>query len=104
MGVKAWSVEEEDELIEMYTNQTKDVIEVGKHFRKGYRSVISKLVSLGIYEKPNKKKDSNRTVKTMLRDLESILSIEIEGFNLNKKSNLLILVEAIEVKANVAYG
>jgi len=96
MGVKAWSEEDEAKLKKMYFNETKDVVKIGEHFGKGHRSVISKLVNLGIYEKPENKKPNGRTVKTMLRDLEKMLSITIEGFNLNKKSNLLILVEAIE--------
>jgi len=34
----------------------------------------------------------------MLRDLETMLDIEIEGTNLNKKSNLTNLVVALERK------
>ena len=98
MGVKAWSNEQEKELINMYLTQTKDVVIIAEHFDKGYRSVISKLVNLQIYEKPDKPSSPTRTVKTMLRDLEDMLEIEIEGFNLNKKSNLERLVEALEEK------
>ena len=50
------------------------LIILADHFGKGYRSVISKLVQLKIYEKP--RNDENRqimTVKTMLRDIESLL-------------------------------
>ena len=36
------------------------------------------------------------TVKTMLRDIESLLHIQIEGTNLNKKSNLVNLVTALK--------
>ena len=36
------------------------------------------------------------TVKTMLRDIESLLTIQIEGTNLNKKSNLINLVTALK--------
>ena len=35
-------------------------------------------------------------VKTMLRDIESLLDIQIEGTNLNKKSNLVNLVTALK--------
>lgn len=102
MGVKAWSNNEENRLIEMYTNETQDVNTIADSFGKGYRSVISKLVNLGIYQKPSSSKNSGKTVKTMLRELEELLKIEIDGFNLNKKSNLLVLVEAIRsvVKEN----
>lgn len=56
---------------------------------------------MGIYIKPNINKKNDRTVKTMLRDLENILDITIEGFNLNKKSNLKILVIALEKKLEI---
>lgn len=100
MSVKAWSDEQEAELIRLYTEEhMKDVNELGDHFGKGYRSVISKLVQLRIYEKPSDEdREGSRTVKTMLRDLETMLDIEIEGTNLNKKSNLTNLVVALERK------
>ena len=100
MSVKAWSDEQEAELIRLYTEEDmKDVNELGEHFKKGYRSVIFKLVQLRIYEKPvDEDREGSRTVKTMLRDLETMLEIEIEGTNLNKKSNLTKLVHALEQK------
>ena len=98
MSVKAWNDEEEAELIKLYKEQDeKDVNILATHFGKGYRSVISKLVQLKIYEKP--RGDENRqimTVKTMLRDIESLLDIQIEGTNLNKKINLVNLVTALK--------
>ena len=98
MSVKAWNDEEEAELIKLYKEQDeKDVNILATHFGKGYRSVISKLVQLKIYEKP--RSDENRqimTVETMLRDIESLLDIQIEGTNLNKKSNLVNLVTALK--------
>tara|TARA_R110000744_G_scaffold204219_2_gene323058 strand:+ start:1391 stop:1702 length:312 start_codon:yes stop_codon:yes gene_type:complete len=98
MSVKAWNDEEEAELIKLYKEQDeKDVNILATHFSKGYRSVISKLVQLKIYEKP--RSDENRqimTVKTMLRDIENLLYIQIEGTNLNKKSNLVNLVTALK--------
>jgi len=98
MSVKAWNDEEEAELIKLYKEQDeKDVNILATHFGKGYRSVISKLVQLKIYEKP--RSDENRqimTVKTMLRNIESLLDIQIEGTNLNKKSNLVNLVTALK--------
>ena len=54
----------------------KDVYKLASHFSKGYRSVISKLVQLKIYEKPEmNEEDKSQTVKVMLRDLEEILRI-----------------------------
>ena len=53
MSIKAWNDEQEQELIQLYTEENKkDVYELAEHFSKGYRSVISKLVQLKIYEKP----------------------------------------------------
>ena len=87
MSIKAWSDQDEKQLIFLYTeDDLKDVHELANIFGKGYRSVISKLVQLKIYEKANDKEQTpNKTVKMMLRELEEILEIEIEGVNLNKK-------------------
>ena len=98
MSVKAWNDDQETELIKMYTEDgVKDVYELASHFSKGYRSVISKLVQLKIYEKPIvEEEDRSQTVKVMLRELEDILEIEVEGVNLNKKENLSKLLDAIK--------
>ena len=100
MSVKAWSDEQENELISLYTKDgMKDVHDLAKHFGKGYRSVISKLVQLKIYEKPEiNEADKGQPVKVMLRDLEELLDIQIEGTNLNKKENLYKLLIAIKGK------
>ncbi len=102
MSVKAWNDEQEAELIKMYTEEgIKDVYELASHFTKGYRSVISKLVQLKIYEKPEvNDEDKSQTVKVMLRELEDILSIRVDGTNLNKKENLSMLLNAIKEKIN----
>ena len=102
MSVKAWSDEQENELISLYTKDSiKDVHELAKHFGKGYRSVISKLVQLKIYEKPEiDEADKGQTVKVMLRDLENLLEIQVEGTNLNKKENLFKLLTAIKDVVN----
>ena len=53
MSIKAWNDEQEAELINLYNKQDiRDVHKLASHFAKGYRSVISKLVQLKIYEKP----------------------------------------------------
>ena len=103
MSVKAWNDEQEAELIKMYTEENvKDVYELASHFSKGYRSVISKLVQLKIYEKPQiGEAEKGQTVKVMLRDLEDLLEIQVEGTNLNKKENLYKLLTAIKDKLNV---
>ena len=100
MSVKAWNDEQEAELIKLYNEKgQKDVHELANHFSKGYRSVISKLVQLKIYEKPIiEDEDRSQTVKVMLRELEDMLGIEVDGVNLNKKENLFKLVNAIKQK------
>lgn len=97
MSQKTWTDKQEDKLIKMYTEDgITDVHQLAKHFEKGYRSVISKLVQLGIYIKPEvNKEEKSQTVKVMLRELEELLDIEIEGTNLNKKENLSKLMEAL---------
>ena len=99
MSTRAWSEEDEKELIIKYENHTTDPHELGDYFSKGYRSVISKLVQLKIYKKPEDEvENKGKTVKMMLRDLEIMLDIKLDGAspNLNKKQNLQMLVEAIE--------
>ena len=99
MSPKAWPDEQEHELIRLYQDGVTDVYELADHFNKGYRSVISKLVQLKIYQKPgDKDEDRSKTVKTMLREIEIILDIQIEGINLNKKENLVKLVTALNKK------
>jgi hypothetical protein len=101
---KIWSDEAEEELKALYIVEgIKDPYELARIFNKGYRSIISKLVQLKIYEKPeNEETDKAQTVKAMLRDLENILDIQIEGTNLNKKENLTKLVTALKGKLNVS--
>ena len=102
MSVKAWNDEQEAELIKMYTEEgIKDVYALASHFAKGYRSVISKLVQLKIYEKPEvNDEDKSQTVKVRLRELEDILNIRVDGTNLNKKENLSMLLNAIKERIN----
>jgi hypothetical protein len=95
---KAWSDEEEETLLDLYVNQGLDVYDVAEHFKKGHRSVISKLVQMKVYRKPSDDKEDKRSVKTMIRDIEIMLEIEIEGLNLTKKSNLELLVDALKDK------
>jgi len=104
MSIKTWSNEQEEELVYIYRDKNiKDVHWLATHFGKGYRSIISKLVQLKVYEKPQIDEEiKTQTVKTMLRELEDMLDIEIEGTNLNKKENLVKLVEALKIKLNVS--
>jgi hypothetical protein len=97
---KIWSEEAEEELKKLYIDENiKDPYELASIFDKGYRSIISKLVQLKIYEKPQLEEvNKPQTVKAMLRDLENILDIQIEGTNLNKKENLTKLVIALKDK------
>ena len=55
MSTKAWSEEEETKLKNLYLNQTQDIEEIAQEFpHKGYRSIISKLVQLKIYQNQKK--------------------------------------------------
>lgn len=100
MSIKAWNDRDEAELIRLYTKENiKDVYQLSSIFGKGYRSVISKLVQLKIYEKPQiSDQDKTRTVKVMLRELENTLEIRLESANLNKKENLTMVLDAIKDK------
>ncbi len=100
MSVKTWSDEQEQELSKLYLeDDLTDVHDLAKHFGKGYRSVISKLVQLKIYKKPVvEEEEKAQTVKVMLRELEEMLTIEIDGTNLNKKENLTKLVQALKIR------
>lgn len=101
MSVKTWSDDEEAQLRYLYVDcGVTDVHQLAYNFNKGYRSVISKLVQLKIYIKPEV--DENKvTVKHLFRDLETLLGISIEGINLNKKENLQKVVEALKEKLGV---
>ena len=98
MNGKAWNPEEELELIRLYTEDELEVTEIAEHFGKKPRSIISKLVQLKIYQKPNDDRPDKRSVKSMVIELERILDIEIEGLNLTKKSNLEKVVDGIKIK------
>jgi transposase-like protein len=98
MNGKAWSPEDELELIKLYTEEELDVVDIAEHFGKKPRSIISKLVQLKVYQKPEDDKPDKRSVKSMVIDLEKILGIEIEGLNLTKKSNLEKVVDGIKIK------
>jgi hypothetical protein len=102
---KNWPIEQEDYLIKLYekddiTNVHEITELVNDKFDcvKNYRSIISKLVNLGIYKKEGDYKSKTNTVKTMLKDLEEMLEITFTEGNLNKKENLTILVEAVHSK------
>lgn len=97
MSIKTWSEAQEEELVSLYVEQNiKDIEILASHFNKNRRSVISKLVQLRVYIKPQSIKEDNVTVKGMLRDLETMLGIQIDGINLNKKENLFKIVEAMK--------
>ncbi len=98
MNVRVWSKEEEEELISLYCVQEYDINDIAEHSGKNTRSIISKLVQLKIYKKPEIDKSGKRSVKSMILDLEKMLDITLEGVNLSKKSNLEILVDAVKLR------
>lgn len=98
MNIRVWDKEEEEELVKLYCDDGKDVLEIAEYFGKNNRSIISKLVQLKVYRKPEVDKNNKRSVKSMIIDLEKILDISLDGVNLSKKSNLEILVDAIKLR------
>lgn len=93
----AWLLEEEESLKNLYLEEGMvDPYQLALIFKKNHRSVISKLVQLKIYKKPEAHDIRIRTTKTLLRDIERLLNIEIEGDNIQSKKNLLKIVRGIE--------
>jgi hypothetical protein len=102
---KNWSIEEETKLRELYVDQQiTDPFELADKFEgKNHRSIISKLVQMKIYIKPEKEPlKTHNTVKALIKRLETVLDIQIEGFNLTKKENLILLVESVENRCKKA--
>ena len=61
--------------------------------------LFNEKIVLKIYEKPQADEaEKGQTVKVMLRELEQMLGIQIEGTNLNKKENLSQLLNSIKDK------
>ena len=98
---KSWEDEDVEELIILYSNKQMNVEELAEYFGKNKRSITSKLVKLGIYEKPSLQKDK-KSVKSMIFELEKLLEITLDGTNLSKKDNLIILVNALKNKLSKA--
>jgi transposase-like protein len=99
MNVRIWSFEEEAELLTKYVEQEQSIKEIAEFFGKNERSIISKLVQLKAYKKPEEReKPAKRSVKNLLAELEELLHIELDGINLSKKRNLEIIVDALKEK------
>lgn len=98
MNTRVWNEEQEKQLLNLYCVEEKNVEEIAEFFDKNHRSVISKLVQLKVYKKPEIEKPERRTVKSMILELEDILGVTLEGVNLSKKENLEVLVDAIKNK------
>lgn len=98
MIARAWSNEQAQQLKNLYLNEEKSIEELAETFDRNTRSVISKLVQLKIYKKPEVVKEEKRTVKRMIAELEEMLDVKLDGLNLNKKSNLEIVVDAVREK------
>jgi hypothetical protein len=96
-----WKLEDEEKLRDLYLNQEmQDPAEIAEEFEgRNHRSIISKLVQMKIYIKPEKEPLLNHnTIKSLIKRLETVLDISLAGYNLSKKENLITLVEAIEEK------
>lgn len=98
MKIKAWEEEDVAELIMLYTDQNQSIEYIAEYFGKNTRSIISKLVKLKIYKKPDPVKEPKRSVKQMVNELEDLLDIHLDTVNIYKKQNLEIIVNAIKTK------
>lgn len=98
MNIRVWNAEEEEELVHLYCDQGKDVLEIAEYFGKNTRSIVSKLVQLKVYRKPELDRKNKRSVKSMIIELEKMLDITLDGVNLSRKSNLEILVDAVKLR------
>ena len=61
MNVRVWDKEEEEELVKLYRDDGMDVIDIAEYFGKNNRSIISKLVQLKVYRKPEVDKSGKRS-------------------------------------------
>lgn len=98
---KVWPQEEISRLTDLYVNQgVTDPYDLSeKHFPdKNHRSIISKLVQLKIYNKPERKLKDNVTVKLVVREIEKLLDVELDMVNLAKKENFIKILEGISNK------
>lgn len=91
---KLWDEESTQQLIAMYQDKNLAIEKIARHLDRTPRSIIAKLVQLKIYKKPYTHKEKV-TLKMLVRELEKILEINIEGLNLSRKSNLQAVVDAI---------
>ena len=102
---KAWTDEDEAELIKLYTvDGLKDPEILCKRFAdsdKNYRSIISKLVQLQIYVKPViEKRIKPLRVKAVIAQIEKILDIELDGANISNKNNVILILDGLKVFAS----
>lgn len=103
MGIVVWQEDEKEELVFKYLNETQNIFELAEYFGVSHRSIISILTRLKVYRKPIKK--GAVTTKHILFDLEKYLDIQFDisktGVpNMNKKSNLALVVDALREKLN----
>jgi hypothetical protein len=97
MKLRTWEPDEEDELLKLYCEDNWSILEIAEYFGKNNRSIISKLVKLKVYRKPEPKAQK-RSVKHMIQELEQLLDIQLDSVNIYKKQNLEALVDAVKLK------
>lgn len=99
MKLKTWEPDEEEELLKLYCDNQWTVNDLAEYYGKNTRSIISKLVKMKVYVKPDAKKNK-RSVKHMIQELETLLNIELDSVNIYKKQNLELIVDAIKAKSS----
>lgn len=92
--MQQWSEEETTKLLDLYVEDGYTIDEIAEILQRHRRSIISKLVRLHVYKKPEK--SPKRSVKMMLLELEELLNITLDGSSLSRKQNLEIIVDTIK--------
>jgi hypothetical protein len=102
-----YTEEETEKVLELYDDGYSPH-EIGEIMGRHHRSIISKLVHLGVYKGPVFKKKRYTTHKSLVRDIERLLDVklipslsEAENaalYNLSKRENLAIIVDGLKRK------
>jgi len=96
MASKIWSDEEEKTLTRLYKETNYNIEACAQKMNKTPRSIITKLVKMKIYIKPEIIVEDKIRVKGIIYELEEMLGIKIDGINIGKKSNLTNILEGVK--------
>ena len=91
----AYTEEQEKQLIELYTSGVP-IEEIMAKIGKTKKSIISKLVRIGIYINQPKKTSDRITNKQYYRDIEELLGVTFITDNFQKKCDIELLIKGIK--------